>query len=105
MPSLNPAVAEIRLAVRTALAELPDGATVLVALSGGADSLALTAATVFEARARGMKVLSVTVDHQLQDGSDRVAATAAVTAESIGVTDALQTKVEVSGDGDGMEAA
>ena len=106
MPSLNPAVAEIRLAVRTALAELPDGATVIVALSGGADSLALTAATVFEARSRGVKVLTVTVDHQLQDGSDLVAATAAVTAESIGVTDALQTTVEVSpGDGDGVEAA
>ncbi|MFY9713856.1 MAG: tRNA(Ile)-lysidine synthetase, partial [Microbacterium sp.] len=40
MPSLSPAIAEIRLAVRTALAAVPDGATVLVALSGGADSLA-----------------------------------------------------------------
>lgn len=105
MPSLNPAVAEIRLAVRSALAELPDGSTVIVALSGGADSLALTAATVFEARTRGMKVLSLTVDHQLQDGSDLVAATAAVTAESLGVNDALQTKVDVSGRGEGLEAA
>ena len=105
MPSLNPAVAEIRLAVRTALADLPDGATVLVALSGGADSLALTAATVFEARARGMKVLSLTVDHQLQAGSDRVAATAAATAERLGVDDALQTAVDVSGRGEGLEAA
>lgn len=105
MPSLNPAVAEIRLAVRTALADLPDGATVLVALSGGADSLALTAATVFEARARGMKVLSLTVDHQLQAGSDRVAATAAATAERLGVDDALQIEVDVSGRGEGLEAA
>ncbi|MGF6823743.1 tRNA(Ile)-lysidine synthase [Microbacterium sp. ZKA21] len=104
MPSLNPAVAEIRLAVRSALADLPDGTTVIVALSGGADSLALTAAAVFEARPRDMKVLSVTVDHQMQDGSDQVAATAAVTAESIGVTDALQTKVDVSGRGQGVEA-
>jgi tRNA(Ile)-lysidine synthase len=105
VPSLNPAVAEIRLAVRTALADLPDGATVLVALSGGADSLALTAATVFEARARGMKVLSLTVDHQLQAGSDRVAATAAATAERLGVDDALQIEVDVSGRGEGLEAA
>ncbi|WP_406246953.1 tRNA lysidine(34) synthetase TilS [Microbacterium sp. M] len=105
MPSLNPAVAEIRLAVRTALADLPDGATVLVALSGGADSLALTAATVFEARARGMKVLSLTVDHRLQAGSDRVAATAAATAERLGVDDALQIEVDVSGRGEGLEAA
>ena len=105
MPSLNPAVAEIRLAVRTALADLPDGATVLVALSGGADSLALTAATVFEARARDMKVFSLTVDHQLQAGSDRVAATAAAMAERLGVDDALQTAVDVSGRGEGLEAA
>ncbi len=98
-------MAEIRLAVRTALAELPDGATVIVALSGGADSLALTAASVFEARSRGMNVLSLTVDHQLQEGSDLVAATAAVAAESLGVADALQTKVEVSDRGEGTEAA
>ncbi|RBO72658.1 tRNA(Ile)-lysidine synthetase, partial [Microbacterium sp. H6] len=39
MPSLAPAIAEIRLAVRTALADLPEGAAVIVALSGGADSL------------------------------------------------------------------
>ncbi|WP_243231826.1 tRNA lysidine(34) synthetase TilS [Microbacterium sp. CIAB417] len=105
VPSLNPAIAEIRLAVRTALADLPDGATVMVALSGGADSLALTAATVFEARSRDMRVLSLTVDHQLQDGSDMIAATAAVAAEGIRVHDALQTKVDVRDRGDGLEAA
>ncbi|WP_298040493.1 tRNA lysidine(34) synthetase TilS [uncultured Microbacterium sp.] len=106
MPSLDPAIAEIRLAVRTALADLPDGARVLVALSGGADSLALTAATVFEARSRGMKVLSLTVDHGLQDGSDVIAAEAAVRAERIGVDDALQTKVAVrDAAGSGLEAA
>ncbi|WP_306300820.1 hypothetical protein [Microbacterium sp. BF1] len=49
MPSLPPAIAEIRLAVRTALAALPEGSTIIVALSGGADSLALAAATAFEA--------------------------------------------------------
>ncbi|UGS28361.1 tRNA lysidine(34) synthetase TilS [Microbacterium resistens] len=102
---LSPAVAEIRLAVRTALADVPDGATVMVALSGGADSLALTAATVFEARSRDMRVLSLTVDHQLQDGSDLIAAGAAVAAEGIGVHDALQTKVDVRDRGEGLEAA
>src|SRR6478752_5790693 len=43
-PGLDPAVAEVRLAVRRALADLEPGGTVLVALSGGADSLALAAA-------------------------------------------------------------
>ena len=91
--------------MRAALADLPDGATVVVALSGGADSLALTAATVFEGHARRMQVLSVTVDHQLQEGSALVAASAAVAAEGVGVDDALQTKVDVADTAEGTEAA
>lgn len=106
VPSLSPDIAEIRLAVRLALADLPDGSTVIVGLSGGADSLALTAATVFEARSRGIQVLSLTVDHGLQDGSSLIASTAAVAAEGVGVADALQTRVEVdSASGSGIEAA
>lgn len=106
VPSLSPVIAEIRLAVRTALVDLPEGSTVIVALSGGADSLALTAATVFEARSRGIEVLSLTVDHDLQEGSSLIAGTAAVAAEGIGVDDALQTRVEVdSSSGSGVEAA
>ncbi|WDH79251.1 tRNA lysidine(34) synthetase TilS [Microbacterium esteraromaticum] len=105
MPSLNPAVAEIRRAVRTAIAELPERSTVVVALSGGADSLALTAATVFEARAREITVLSLTVDHQLQPTSGEVAASAAVAAEHLDVDNALSTKVEATATGAGPEAA
>ena len=40
-----------------------------MACSGGADSLALLAATVFEARGSTPRVVGVTVDHGLQDGS------------------------------------
>lgn len=106
VPSLSPVIAEIRLAVRTALAGLPEGSTVVVGLSGGADSLALTAATVFEARSRGIHVLSATVDHGLQEGSSLIASTAAVAAEGVGVEDALQTRVEVDrSSGAGIEAA
>ena len=103
MPSLPPAVAEIRLAVRTALADLPEGSIVIVALSGGADSLALAAATAFEAPKRGLRVASVTVDHGLQDGSDAVAARAAQAAAAMGI-DPLIVRVAVDGDG-GPEAA
>lgn len=91
--------------MRGALADLSDGATILVALSGGADSLALTGAAVFEGHARGMRVLSATVDHQLQEGSDMIAASAAVAAEGIGVDDALQTKVDAATGTGGTEAA
>ena len=103
MPSLSPAIAEIRLAVRTALADLPAGSTVVVALSGGADSLALAAATAFEAPKLGLQAGSLTVDHGLQDGSDAVAARAARTAAALGL-DALIVRVEVGEDG-GPEAA
>ena len=101
-PPLDPAVAETRLAVRTALGGLRPGA-VVVALSGGADSLALAAATAFEAPKLGMTLVSVTVDHALQPGTAEVAEAAARQAEALGF-DARVTRVEVTGDG-GPEAA
>lgn len=103
MPSLPPVIAETRLAVRTSLAELPDGSVLLVALSGGADSLALAAATAFEATARGMQVLSVTVDHGLQDGSADAAAAAAAKAEALGIR-ALVVPVVVASAGEAAAA-
>ncbi|CAH0265009.1 tRNA(Ile)-lysidine synthase [Microbacterium oxydans] len=103
MPSLSPAIAEIRLAVRTALADLPEGSTVIVALSGGADSLALAAATAFEASRLGLTVASVTIDHGLQEASAEVAARAADSAKGLGL-DALVVRVDVDGAG-GPEAA
>lgn len=71
--------------MRAALAGLPEGATIVAALSGGADSLALTSATAFEAPKRGITVLAVTVDHRLQEGSAEVAAAAAAAAEALGL--------------------
>lgn len=104
MPSLSPAVAEIRRAVRAALAALPEPpAALVIALSGGADSLALAAATAFEARAAGIAVRSVTVDHGLQDGSDRIAADAAAAATALGVVARVQ-RVAITPSGDGPEA-
>ncbi|MGF2949080.1 tRNA lysidine(34) synthetase TilS [Microbacterium alcoholitolerans] len=104
MPSLPPVIAEIRLAVRTALSAVPDGATVIVALSGGADSLALAAATVFEARSRGIRVISATIDHGLQDGSADAAAQASEKAEAVGIR-AVVRRVSVGESADGPEAA
>jgi hypoxanthine phosphoribosyltransferase len=56
-------VASTRLAVRRAVADLPPGALVLVACSGGADSLALAAATAFVAPRRALRAGLLTVDH------------------------------------------
>jgi tRNA(Ile)-lysidine synthase len=105
MPSLDPAIAEIRRAVRTALADLPEGAAVVAALSGGADSLALTAAVAFEAPKLGIRATAVTIDHALQAGSDAVAARAAEQATALGL-EARVVRVEVDdATDDGPESA
>lgn len=102
-PSLHPSVAEVRSAVRRALEPIGADAVVVVALSGGADSLALVAATAFEARRAGVAAVAMTVDHGLQEGSADVAAAAAALAERLGL-EAVVARVEVGADG-GPEAA
>jgi tRNA(Ile)-lysidine synthase len=102
-PSLHPATAQVRRAVRAALGGLDAGSTVVVALSGGADSLALAAATAFEAPKLGMRARAVTIDHGLQEGSADAAAAASASARALGL-EAEVVAVAVSGDG-GPEAA
>jgi tRNA(Ile)-lysidine synthase len=102
--SLDPAVAAVRLAVRRTLADVPDG-PVLVACSGGADSLALLAATVFEARADARPVVGVTVDHGLQEGSAGQAARVVGQMAHLGVAETVSVRVDVTATGQGPEAA
>lgn len=72
---------QLRLAVRRHLHTHP-ATQVVVGLSGGADSLALSAA----ARAEGLPVHALCVDHQLQAGSAQVAERAAEQARHMGAT-------------------
>ena len=58
---LDPAVAAVRAAVRAECTDLDPGASVVVACSGGADSMALLAATLFEADKAGW-LLSTVID-------------------------------------------
>ena len=76
----------------------------LVALSGGADSLALAAATAFEARRAGLRAGAVIVDHGLQPGSADVAARAARQARDLGLDPVIVATVNV-GKAGGPEAA
>ncbi|HXR43715.1 MAG TPA: tRNA lysidine(34) synthetase TilS [Pseudolysinimonas sp.] len=100
-PRLTPAVADIRRAVRAAL---PPSGRVLVALSGGPDSLALAAATAFEAPRAGIPAGAVVVDHGLQAGSSEVAERAAEQARQLGLDPVRVVRVQI-GDAGGPEAA
>ena len=66
---MTTAVPAVRNAVRTWLENYEAGDTVLVAVSGGADSLALAHALSIEAKEFVITVIGVTVDHQLQEQS------------------------------------
>ncbi|MFV2115157.1 tRNA lysidine(34) synthetase TilS [Micromonospora sp. LOL_025] len=105
MAALAPPVAAIRVAVRRALADLPSGGPVLVACSGGADSLALAAATAFVAPRLGRAAGLVTVDHGLQEGSARRAAAVVTWAREVGLAPVESVRVEVAGRPGGPEAA
>jgi tRNA(Ile)-lysidine synthase len=103
-PRLTPAVADVRRAVRASFAGLATGDLVLVALSGGADSLALAAATAFEAPRAGLTAGAVVVDHGLQPGSAEVAEAAAARASTLGLAPVVVRRVDVGAEG-GPEAA
>lgn len=115
MTGPSAAVAAVRLAVSRELADLPAGSLVLVACSGGADSLALAAGTAFVVgraarhvdEAGGVPPLragAVVVDHGLQDGSAAVATRAAEQCRRLGLDPVLVVPVTVDGPG-GPEAA
>jgi tRNA(Ile)-lysidine synthase len=79
------ATAAVRVAVRRGLADLPAGAAVAAAVSGGADSLALAAALAFERPGS----VALVVDHGLQAGSADVAARAAEQCREVGLDAAV----------------
>ena len=109
MSGPDPAVAEVRRAVRDLLSDpacaryLGTG-EICVAVSGGADSLALTEAAAHVGSRRDLRVRALTVDHGLQEGSTEVARRAADQALALGANDARVLEVRATGAG-GPEAA
>jgi len=98
------AIAAIRVAVRRALAQIEQvkqGGLVLVACSGGADSLALAAAVAFEAPRGGLSAGAVIVDHDLQEGSLAVAERAADQCRRLGLDPVEVVTVQVGSSGPG----
>lgn len=92
-----------RHGVRAVLDDIEPGGRLVVGLSGGSDSLALTVATAFVARAEGYELEAVVIDHGLQAGSADVAAQAVAQAQRVGVR-AEVVAVDVGSEG-GPEGA
>jgi len=102
--STNPATVAIRSAVRECLSGCSAGDTVLVAVSGGADSLALAAALVPESKSALINLVGVTIDHQLQKSSGEQATKVFAQLSELGIFQIEIVKVDVEMV-DGLEAS
>ncbi len=105
MSGPHPSTAKIRYAVRSSLADVAPDAVVLVACSGGGDSMALAEAVAHEARHASWSAGAVVVDHGLQAGSDDVASRAADRLRDLGLDPVVVERVAVSDSGSGLESA
>jgi len=86
----------IRNAVREQLQRCEAGDCILVAVSGGADSLVLAYATLVESAPLAIRAVAVTIDHQLQEKSADQAAKVEKQLREMGYQDVVVAKVKVS---------
>jgi len=98
------AVLAARSAVAASVSDLGAGDLLIVACSGGPDSLALAGALAAVAAPASLRTLAVAVDHGLQDGSAGVSVAAASTCRRLGIDEAVVVAVQVGTEG-GPEAA
>ncbi|CAB5103843.1 MAG: tRNA lysidine(34) synthetase TilS [Actinobacteria bacterium] len=100
---MNTSALEIRSAVRSALEKLEAGDTVIVAVSGGADSLALAYALSLEAPKFAIRLHAVTIDHQLQSASGIQALEVVSQMKTLGIETTIEkVSVEIT---EGLEAS
>ena len=94
----------IRSAVRSALKDCTAGDLILVAVSGGADSLALAYALSLEAPKMAVRIEGVSVNHQLQSQSSVQAEKVVTALLKMGIekTHVVKVDVEIT---DGLEAS
>ena len=98
------AMVKIRSAVRSELSECSAGDTIIVACSGGADSLAMSFAIAREAKKLAIQVVGITIDHQLQEGSSAQAEKVIEQFKTMGIdtSEIVSVVVDLT---DGMEAS
>ena len=92
---MTSALLDLRNAVRPFLENLTAGDSAIVAVSGGADSLALAYALVKEAPELAITLIAVTVDHQLQTGSRDQAKKVQEQLKAMGYQEVIIEKVSV----------
>lgn len=90
------ATVAVRNCVKPFLAELEAGDTFLVAVSGGADSLALAAALLIESKSLALNPIAITIDHQLQENSHLQAERVSGQLREFGYDEVLIQKVVVT---------
>ena len=82
-----------------------DAPLVLVACSGGRDSMALAAVSHIVCTSMGVRCGAVIVDHGLQAGSERVASEAVNRCRALGLGPVIVRNATVQARGEGLEAA
>ena len=82
-----------------------DAPLVLVACSGGRDSMALAAVSHIVCTSMGVRCGAVIVDHGLQAGSEQVASEAADRCRALGLGLVIMRNATVQARGEGLEAA
>ena len=92
---MTSALLDLRSAVRPFLENLTAGDSAIVAVSGGADSLALAYALIKEVPDLAIALIAVTVDHQLQTGSGDQAKKAQEQLKAMGYQEVIIEKVLV----------
>ncbi len=92
---MTSALLDIRNEVRPFLENLTAGDSAVVAVSGGADSLALAYALLKEAPALAITLIAVTIDHQLQSGSGEQAKKVQEQLKAVGYQEVIIEKVSV----------
>jgi tRNA(Ile)-lysidine synthase len=90
------ATVALRNAVRPFLSQLEAGDTFLVAVSGGADSLALATALIIEAKPLALNPIAITIDHQLQENSHLQAERVVQQMKELGYVQVINKKVVVT---------
>ena len=100
----NPPI-NLQNAVNNLLKDFEPADNILVACSGGADSLALAWTSQVVTKRIGLNLIAVIIDHQLIKESSQVAQDAKKKCKDFGIEKVVIKQIEVKDDKDGLEAA